>query len=79
MYMPIYIYIYIYVYIYICYIPSGFIKCGKLGSPLEIGVSLGQSPVNSVFFIVMFDCRRVIIHGCAPRAISWLINHSKYI
>ena len=37
------------------------IKRGKLGNPLDIGVSIGKSFVNSVFSIAMFDCRRVVV------------------
>ena len=30
-----------------------------IGNPLEMGVSIGKSPINSVFSIAMFDYRRV--------------------
>ena len=32
-----------------------------IGNPLEMGVLIGKSPINSVFPIAMFDYRRVII------------------
>ena len=35
------------------FIPSGVIKRGKLGNPLEIGVSIGTSPINSIFSVAM--------------------------
>ena len=31
-----------------------------IGNPLEMGVSIGKSPINSVFSIAMFDYRRVL-------------------
>ena len=30
-------------------LPSGVIKHGKLGNPLEMGLSIGKSPINAVF------------------------------
>ena len=35
------------------------LKRGKLGSPLEMGVSIGKLSINSVSFIGMFDYRMV--------------------
>ena len=46
-------------------VPSGVIKRGKLGNPLEMVVLIGKSPINSICFIAMFDSRRVY-HGIYP-------------
>jgi hypothetical protein len=34
-----------------------------IGNPLEMGVSIGKPPINSVFSIAMFDYRRVDINN----------------
>ena len=33
-----------------------------IGNPLEMGVSIGKSPIKSVFSIAMFDYRRVYVN-----------------
>ena len=43
-----------------------------LENPLEIGVSKGKSPMNSVFSIAMFDCRRVCVFGFVFRTMVFV-------
>ena len=42
------------------WLPSGVIKRGQLGNPLELRVSIGKSTINSVCSIAMFDYQRVV-------------------
>ena len=41
-----------------------------IGNPLEMGVSIGKSPINRVFSITMFDYRRVPLHSLQTTS-SW--------
>ena len=43
-----------------------------IGNPLEIGVSIGKSPLNSVFSIAMFDHQRV--RATTPQDL-WIWSH----
>ena len=54
-----------------------------IGNPLEMGVSIGKSPINSVFSIAMFDYSRIDLLDMESEnggtQIGWLIrqNHGK--
>jgi len=43
-----------------------------IGNPLEMGVSVGKSLINSAFSIAMFDCRRVDLQNSYE-------NHENYL